>query len=78
MGFTQPTPIQGATIPVALLGKDICACAATGTGKTQCNLLNCIHMSFFSSQEKLLLSSFLFLSVFSSVLVKRLLPESLF
>ncbi|GMT26496.1 hypothetical protein PFISCL1PPCAC_17793 [Pristionchus fissidentatus] len=33
-GFTEPTPIQGRTIPVALAGRDICACAATGTGKT--------------------------------------------
>jgi len=33
MGFKQPTPIQKACIPVGLLGKDICACAATGTGK---------------------------------------------
>ena len=32
MGFKQPTPIQKACIPVGLLGKDICACAATGTG----------------------------------------------
>ncbi|KAK2499001.1 hypothetical protein MC885_015055 [Smutsia gigantea] len=34
MGFKQPTPIQKACVPVGLLGKDICACAATGTGKT--------------------------------------------
>uniref|UniRef100_A0A8B9EK47 RNA helicase n=1 Tax=Anser cygnoides TaxID=8845 RepID=A0A8B9EK47_ANSCY len=32
LGFKQPTPIQKACIPVGLLGKDICACAATGTG----------------------------------------------
>lgn len=32
LGFTSPTPIQANTIPVALMGKDICACAATGTG----------------------------------------------
>ncbi|NXX41726.1 DDX27 helicase, partial [Tricholaema leucomelas] len=34
LGFKQPTPIQKACIPVGLLGKDICACAATGTGRT--------------------------------------------
>uniref|UniRef100_A0A8C9BLG9 RNA helicase n=1 Tax=Phocoena sinus TaxID=42100 RepID=A0A8C9BLG9_PHOSS len=34
MGFKDPTPIQKACIPVGVLGKDICACAATGTGKT--------------------------------------------
>ncbi|NXK65165.1 DDX27 helicase, partial [Sylvietta virens] len=33
LGFKQPTPIQKACIPVGLLGKDICACAATGTGR---------------------------------------------
>lgn len=32
IGYETPTPIQAATVPVALLGKDICACAATGTG----------------------------------------------
>lgn len=30
MNFVHPTPIQSATIPVALLGRDICGCAATG------------------------------------------------
>lgn len=33
-GFTKPTPIQAATIPVALLGKDIVGNAVTGSGKT--------------------------------------------
>ncbi|KJH43750.1 hypothetical protein DICVIV_10238 [Dictyocaulus viviparus] len=33
-GYSEPTPIQAACIPVALCGKDIYACAATGTGKT--------------------------------------------
>lgn len=32
LGFSHPTPIQASTVPVALMGKDICACAATGTG----------------------------------------------
>lgn len=32
LGFKQPTPIQKACVPVGLLGKDLCACAATGTG----------------------------------------------
>ncbi|KAK7694635.1 nucleolar DEAD-box protein required for synthesis of 60S ribosomal subunit [Cerrena zonata] len=34
LGFTKPTPIQAATIPVALLGKDIVGNAVTGSGKT--------------------------------------------
>ncbi|XP_057657133.1 probable ATP-dependent RNA helicase DDX27 [Diorhabda carinulata] len=39
MKFVHPTPIQSATIPVALLGRDICGCAATGTGKTAAYML---------------------------------------
>ncbi|KAI4468236.1 atp-dependent rna helicase rhle-related [Holotrichia oblita] len=39
MKFVHPTPIQISTIPVALLGKDICGCAATGTGKTAAYML---------------------------------------
>jgi ATP-dependent RNA helicase DDX27 len=34
VGFTQPTPIQAKTIPVALLGKDVVGGAVTGSGKT--------------------------------------------
>ena len=34
VGFSQPTPIQAKTIPVALLGKDIVGGAVTGSGKT--------------------------------------------
>ncbi|XP_037623510.1 probable ATP-dependent RNA helicase DDX27 isoform X2 [Sebastes umbrosus] len=34
LGFKLPTPIQKACVPVGLLGRDLCACAATGTGKT--------------------------------------------
>lgn len=39
MSFVNPTPIQAATIPVALMGRDICGCAATGTGKTAAYML---------------------------------------
>lgn len=39
LNYVTPTPIQQAAIPVALLGKDICACAATGTGKTAAFML---------------------------------------
>lgn len=34
VGFTEPTPIQAKTIPVALLGKDVVGGAVTGSGKT--------------------------------------------
>ena len=33
MKFEKPTPIQAATIPIALLGRDMCACAVTGSGE---------------------------------------------
>lgn len=39
MNFVHPTPIQTATIPFALMGRDICGCAATGTGKTAAYML---------------------------------------
>ena len=34
VGFSEPTPIQEKTIPVALLGKDVVGGAVTGSGKT--------------------------------------------
>ena len=34
LGFTRPTPIQEQAIPPALKGKDVLACAMTGSGKT--------------------------------------------
>lgn len=39
LGYTYPTPIQASTIPIALLGRDVCGCAATGTGKTAAYML---------------------------------------
>ena len=33
-GYTVPTPIQEATIPLVLEGNDVLGCAQTGTGKT--------------------------------------------
>jgi ATP-dependent RNA helicase RhlE len=33
-GYTAPTPVQTAVLPPALEGRDVLACAQTGTGKT--------------------------------------------
>lgn len=39
VGFTEPTPIQAKTIPIAMEGKDVVGGAVTGSGKTAAFLI---------------------------------------
>lgn len=43
LGYATPSPIQGATVPIALLGKDIIAGAVTGSGKTAAYMIPIIE-----------------------------------
>lgn len=42
-GYSTPTPVQEATIPAVIAGKDVTGCAQTGTGKTAAFVLPTLH-----------------------------------
>lgn len=51
VGFSNPTPIQRKTIPVALLGKDIVGSAVTGSGKTAAFVVPIIERLLFRPRK---------------------------
>ncbi|KAL4243573.1 DEAD box helicase family protein [Abortiporus biennis] len=52
LGFTNPTPIQAATIPVALLGKDVVGNAVTGSGKTAAFIIPMLERLLYRDKGK--------------------------
>ncbi|KAI0778172.1 DEAD-domain-containing protein [Trametes elegans] len=52
LGFTTPTPIQAATIPVALLGKDVVGNAVTGSGKTAAFIIPMLERLMYRDRGK--------------------------
>jgi ATP-dependent RNA helicase DDX27 len=52
LGFHEPTPIQAATIPVALLGKDVVGGAVTGSGKTAAFIIPMLERLLYREKGK--------------------------
>ncbi|KAI9264758.1 P-loop containing nucleoside triphosphate hydrolase protein [Sporodiniella umbellata] len=51
LGFVKPTTIQSQTIPIALMGKDICGGAATGSGKTAAFVIPIIERLLYRPRQ---------------------------
>jgi ATP-dependent RNA helicase RhlE len=53
MGYAKPTPVQEKAIPSILEGKDLIACAQTGTGKTAAYILPILNKIIHSETRHL-------------------------
>ncbi|KAF8078602.1 DEAD-domain-containing protein [Lyophyllum atratum] len=52
LGFHKPTPIQAATVPIALLGKDVVGGAVTGSGKTAAFIIPTLERLLYREKGK--------------------------
>ena len=51
-GYVSPTPVQARVIPLAMAGRDVCASAVTGSGKTAAFILPFLERLLYRPKEE--------------------------